>query len=81
MLNVSVSKQDAHYVVAYISENVENKVIHTAESFIDSIHALGRKIHLNDVHFELPKELLNNFMSYLRIEYPGELYEHKITVA
>lgn len=81
MLNVTVSKQDAHYEVAYITENFEQKVVHTAESFIDSIYNLGRKWHLNEVHFELPKELVGSVTSFLRVEYPGELYEHRITVA
>ncbi|WP_010300300.1 hypothetical protein [Kurthia senegalensis] len=80
MLNVTVSKGEKHYIVDYVSDNLISQMEHTTESFLESIYTLGRKIHLNDVHFEIPKELANKVTAFLKIEFPGELYEHKISV-
>ena len=81
-MNITVAKgEQKNYIVNYVSDTIQNQVEHTVDSFLESVYAIGRLIHINDIHFEVPRELAGKVTSFLRVEYPGEIYEHKITVS
>lgn len=80
MLTLNIYKDNMHYVVEYVSKIGERVDHHTKDSLYESIYKLGRHIHINNVHFCIPQDLSRSLMSFLSIEFPGELYEHKITI-
>lgn len=80
MLTLNIYKENMHYVVEYFSKMGEGVTLHTKDSLYESIYRLGRNIHINNVHFRIPQDLSLPLLSFLSIEYPGELYEHKITI-
>ncbi len=80
MLTINIQKENMHYVVEYVSKMGNNVVMHSRDSLYESIYKLGRLIHINNVHFRIPQDLRLPLLSFLSIEYPGELYEHKITI-
>ncbi|AMW98981.1 hypothetical protein M3603_06865 [Rummeliibacillus stabekisii] len=80
MLTLTINKENKDYVVEYLSKKEKGVLWLSKDSLFESIYKLGRNIHLNDVHFRITKDLRLPLLSFLSIEYPGELYEHKITI-
>jgi hypothetical protein len=82
LLTLNIHKDDRFYVVEYVSK-VGERIDHqhySKDSLFESIYKLGRHTHINNVHFCIPRDLSHSLLSFLSIEFPGELYEHKITI-
>lgn len=80
LITLNIYKDNVHYVVETISKRRKEVVLHTKESLYESLYKLGRSISINNVHFHIPQDLSLPLLSFLSIEYPGELYEHRITI-
>lgn len=80
MLTLNIYKDNVNYVVEYVSKLGERVDYHSKDSLFESIYKLGRHIHINNVHFCISQDVSRSLLSFLSIEFPGELYEHKITI-
>lgn len=80
MLNVKITKEELNYVAEYVMQATQEVKSVSMRSLHDVVYNLGRFIHMNNIHFHIPPELSKSLVSSLKMEYPGEVYEHKITV-
>lgn len=80
MLNVKITKEELNYVAEFVTQATQEVKSVSMRSLHDVVYNLGRFIHMNNIHFHIPPELTKSLLSSLKMEYPGEVYEHKITV-
>lgn len=80
MLTVKISRKDFNYVAEFITQATIDVKSITVKSLHDMVYTLGRLAHINDVHFFIPSDLEKHLVQSLQVEYPGEVYEHRITV-
>ncbi|MBQ0139923.1 MAG: hypothetical protein KBT36_11535 [Kurthia sp.] len=80
MLNIKITKEDLNYVAEYVSNVTEEVKSVSMRSLHDMVYNLGRFTKMENIHFHIPQELSKSLVSLLKLEYPGELYEHRITV-
>lgn len=80
MLNVKITKEEFQYVAEYVSNATQEVKKLSMRSLHDMIYNIGRFVPMNTVHFHIPDHLALSLITTLKLEYPGELYEHKITV-
>lgn len=80
MLTVKISREDVSYVVEVMAQATLDVKSMTVKSLHDMVYTLGRLAHINDVHFFIPSDLETSLVKSLQVEYPGEVYEHRITV-
>lgn len=80
MLNVKITKNELNYVAEYVTQATQEVKSVSMTSLHDMVYKLGQFIHMSNIHFHIPPELTKSLVSSLILEYPGEVYEHKITV-
>ncbi|GEK31479.1 hypothetical protein KZO01_17880 [Kurthia zopfii] len=80
MLTVNITKENLEYVAEFVTQTTREVRNITIQSMHDLVYNLGQLTHMNNIHFNIPQDLKKSLITSLRLEYPGEVYEHKITV-
>lgn len=80
MINIKITKEELNYVAEYVSQATEEVKSVSMRSLHDMVYNLGRFTKVENIHFHIPQELVKSLVSLLKLEYPGEVYEHRITV-
>lgn len=80
MLNVKITREDLNYVAEIVTQATAEVKSVSMRSLHDMVYNLGRFSHMSNIHFFIPEDMVKALLTSLRLEYPGEVYEHKITV-
>lgn len=81
MITLRIHKENSEYVVKRSSnQNADQYSVHSAESLYESLFHLGRKMHISNIHFNIPHDFKSKLISFLSVEFPAELYDYHIKI-